>query len=348
MKSKNSATLTDSADYFLDKLRELHFKIRDITLEQLRSQESKLEELSKVGEIGAGDVAYKIDLPAEEVLDEFCTRWSEEVPLVLVSEKTGKRVYSRNMKEDECEIRLIVDPLDGTREIMYNKERAWVLSGIAPNKGPNTSLDDIEITMQTAVRTTRESIDDQFYAVKGRKPVREVWDIDERKKIKELSITPSKAKTVEHGFFPIISYFEGFKGLIGGLSDTLWERTVGQVERGRAKIFDDQYISSAGELAYTFTGIYRGVIDIRPLIEIMGGKTPGLCSHPYDLCTKLIAEQAGCMVNCYAVYPDGRIERKVPLDAETNVAFIVYANKDIEAQVDPALKLILKERGVSM
>ena len=335
-------------DYFLDKLRELHLKIRKITLDQLRFQEAALEKLSEVGGIGSGDVSYKIDLPAENILEKFCTEWSKEVPLILISEKTGKKIYPKNADEKDCKIILIVDPLDGTREIMYNKERCWILSGIAPNKGPDTCLDDIEIAMQTAIRTTREKVDDIFYVVKGKKPVREVWDLDKPEKIKELPLTTSKARTVEHGFFPIVHFFEGFKELIGKVSDELWNEVVGPVERGKSKVFDDQYITSAGQLAYVMTGIYRGVIDLRPMIEIMGGKTPGLCSHPYDLCTKLIAEQAGCLVNCYSVYPDGRIETKVPLDTQTNVAFIVYANKDIESQVDPPLKRVLKKHGVNL
>lgn len=156
-------------DYFLDKLRELHLKIRNTTLEQLRFQEDAMEKLSEVGGTGSGDISYKIDLPAESILDKFCSEWSKEFPLILISEKTGKKIYPENADEKDCKIILIVDPLDGTRELMYNKERCWILSGIAPNKGPDTCLDDIEIAMQTSIRTTRENVDDIFYVVKGKK-----------------------------------------------------------------------------------------------------------------------------------------------------------------------------------
>jgi hypothetical protein len=36
---------------------------------------------------------------------------------------------------------MIVDPIDGTRNIMYNKRSAWILSGIAPNTGRHDAAD---------------------------------------------------------------------------------------------------------------------------------------------------------------------------------------------------------------
>ena len=36
--------------------------------------------------------------------------------------------------------RVIVDPIDGTRGLMYQKRSAWILTGVAPNRGPGTSL----------------------------------------------------------------------------------------------------------------------------------------------------------------------------------------------------------------
>jgi hypothetical protein len=75
--------------------------------------------------------------------------------------------------------------------------------------------------------------------------------------------------------------------------------------------------------------------------------TIGLCAHPYDVCTKLIAEQAGAIVNCYAVYPE-KIEKRVPLDTKTNVAFIGYANENIRKQVEPVLNEILEKYGIEL
>ena len=47
-------------------------------------------------------------------------------------------------------IRLIVDPIDGTRGIMYDKRSAWTLAGVAPQRGAGTHLGDIAVKLVTA------------------------------------------------------------------------------------------------------------------------------------------------------------------------------------------------------
>ena len=37
--------------------------------------------------------------------------------------------------EADCQWRVIVDPIDGTRGLMYQKRSAWILTGVAPNRG---------------------------------------------------------------------------------------------------------------------------------------------------------------------------------------------------------------------
>ena len=34
---------------------------------------------------------------------------------------------------------------------MYQKRSAWILTGVAPNRGPETSLQDIVLAMQTEI-----------------------------------------------------------------------------------------------------------------------------------------------------------------------------------------------------
>jgi hypothetical protein len=50
---------------------------------------------------------------------------------------------------------VIVDPIDGTRGIMYDKRAAWALAGVAPNKGPGTRLRDIEVAVMTELPTSK-------------------------------------------------------------------------------------------------------------------------------------------------------------------------------------------------
>ena len=58
-------------------------------------------------------------------------------------------ILPRGTTESEAVWRIIVDPIDGTRGLMYQKRSAWILTGVAPNRGPSTSLRDIVLAVQT-------------------------------------------------------------------------------------------------------------------------------------------------------------------------------------------------------
>jgi hypothetical protein len=67
----------------------------------------------------------------------------------------------------------------------------------------------------------------------------------------------------------------------------------------------------------------------------------GICAHPYDLSTELIARELGVIVT------DERGRRlSSPLDLESNVAWVGYANEAIRAQIEPHLKEALNRRGL--
>jgi hypothetical protein len=85
--------------------------------------------------------------------------------------------------------------------------------------------------------------------------------------------------------------------------------------------------------------------DLRPLFEPVlqaRGEALGLCCHPYDLSTELIAREAGVIVTD----ADGE-QLAAPLDVFTDVAWIGYANVAIRKQVEPALSAALRERRLS-
>ncbi len=72
---------------------------------------------------------------------------------------------------------------------------------------------------------------------------------------------------------------------------------LGDVGEGQDLAFNDQYISTAGCLYLLLSGQYRFFADLRPLIwqATRDGARAGLCAHPYDLCTALLAERARVM-----------------------------------------------------
>jgi hypothetical protein len=88
----------------------------------------------------------------------------------------------------------------------------------------------------------------------------------------------------------------------------------------------------------------RFVADLRPLMEPVlasRGVRLGICCHPYDICTALIAAEAGVIVTDV----HGRA-LDVPLTVDADVAWVGYANDDIRRQVEPVLQAALRRRGL--
>ncbi len=138
----------------VDRLRAFQRTVREMIIASRR-----LGGLSEVSRISSADVIYKIDTQVEPMLVEFCTEWSKELPLVLIAEgledadgrEVDNRVFPEGIHGEDAAIRLLVDPIDGTRPIMYDKRSAWALAGVAPNKGAHTRLRDIEVERHDGV-----------------------------------------------------------------------------------------------------------------------------------------------------------------------------------------------------
>ena len=156
-----------------------------------------------------------------------------------------------------------------------------------------------------------------------------------------LPLRPSRATTIAHGFAQVSRFFPGARGELGAVDDGMVRRALGPVQPGKAQCFEDQYISTGGQLYEIIVGHDRFVADLRPLMEPLiaaRGARLGICCHPYDLCTELIAREAGALV----CDPDGA-PLSAPLAVEPDVAWMAFANDAVRAQVEPALRAALAE-----
>ena len=81
-------------------------------------------------------------------------------PFVIVAEGLpgGRRAYPDGADAASADWRIVVDPIDGTRGLMYQKRSAWILTGVAPNRGPGTSLRDIELAVQTEIPLVKQHL----------------------------------------------------------------------------------------------------------------------------------------------------------------------------------------------
>jgi hypothetical protein len=68
---------------------------------------------------------------------------------------------------------------------------------------------------------------------------------------------------------------------------------------------------------------------------------PPLASHPYDLCTALIAEELGVQLRDPCGGPFD-----ASFDIESDVAWAGYANSALQAAVEPLLLAALKRHGI--
>jgi hypothetical protein len=336
--------MIERADELLRRIVEIQAAIRDTIVAACEA--AAVEQLAAVAGEEGGDTIFAIDRISEEVLLAHFEALAAERPLVLVAEglgETGVRVLPHGADEADAGVRVIVDPIDGTRGLMYQKRPAWILTGVAPNLGPETSLADIELAVQTEIPLVKQHLCDTLWAVAGRGAGGERLNrlTGERA---PLPITPSRAPSIAQGYGGLARFFPGARGELAAIDDAVVARLLGPVQAGRALAFEDQYISTGGQLYELLVGHDRWVADLRPLVEPLlraRGEALGLCCHPYDLCTELIAREAGVIVTDER---GGRLS--APLDVTSDMAWAGYANRAIFELVAPALEAALRERGL--
>jgi fructose-1,6-bisphosphatase/inositol monophosphatase family enzyme len=298
--------------------------------------------LHEVSHATSADTIYRIDTAVEPILDAFCAEWAKTTPLVLIAEgaenekgEEGCVVYPRGTREEDAHIRLIVDPIDGTRGIMYDKRAAWALAGVAPNRGPNTRLRDIEVAVMTELPTSKMGFADVLTAIKGRGAKGTRVDLVTGA-AHSLPIAPSTATGIDHGFASVANFFPGTKRLASELMEHLVANLIGPADVTKATVFDDQYISTGGQFYELIVGHDRFNADLRPVFYRMQGQPEGLCCHPYDCASMLIAEEAGVVLTDEKGNPlDG------PLDVTSGTSWVGYANEGLRQRIEPILKRFL-------
>ena len=339
--------MTDQGEVrdLLAAIRRIHERVRDAVIEEC--ERTSVESLAEVSDDESeGDTIYAVDRISEDVLVElFADEIASRSPIVLIAEgiEGGQLVLPKGSPESEARWRIVVDPIDGTRELMYQKRSAWVLTGVARNRGSETRLDEIELAVQTEIPVVKQHLSDVLWAIRGEGAHAERWNRVTNNR-HPLQLRRSQAKTIRHGFAMISRFFPGAREELAAIDEEIVRGALGPVEPGKAHCFEDQYLSSGGQLYELMMGHYRFVADLRPLMEKVlrrQGLTLGICCHPYDLCTELIAREAGVIVTDV----HGQALR-APLRIEPDIAWVGYANEEIRRQMEPLLQEALRRRNL--
>jgi fructose-1,6-bisphosphatase/inositol monophosphatase family enzyme len=259
----------------------------------------------------SADTIYAIDRVADDTLVEwFEAHWPD---VELVSEGLEQPVLIGSNPQWT----VIVDSIDGTRGLMYDKRAAWCLAAAAPRGG---SLRDVVAAAMTELPTSKQGLADQLSGVRGGGLIAERVDLRDGGRA-ALTVRPSTATDLEHGFAVISKFFVPGKVDLAELETELFTRL------GSRDVFDDEYISSGGQLHELIAGHDRFVADLRPLVD-----PSAFACHPYDVCTAMLLEEAGGVVTDARGGP-----LEVPLDTTTPVAWAGYANPTLAARIGPIL-----------
>lgn len=323
----------------VDRLRAFQRQVREVVTR------SHGQGLHAVTRSSSADTIYAIDTAVDPLLESFCEEWGRQTPLVLVAEgledehgNEAPKIFPHGTREEDAILRLIVDPIDGTRGIMYDKRPAWALAGVAPNKGPSTRLRDIEVAVMTELPTSKMAYGDVLWAVRGQGAhgVRE--PLHPHLPPSTLTLQPSRAADISHGFATVSNFFPGTKVLASRLMEHLAQNLIGPADVTKAAVFDDQYISTGGQFYELIVGHDRFNADLRPAFYAAQNQPAGLCCHPYDCAAMLIAEEAGVILTDAHGRPlDG------PLDTTTGLSWIGYANPTLRGRIEPHVRSFLSD-----
>src|SRR5215208_3688444 len=106
----------------VDRLKDFQRTVRTLLIDSRRKKD-----LHHVRRDSSADTIYSIDAVVEPVLIAFCKEWGRKTPLVLIAEglqdgdgrEVDHLVFPRGTRQEDAALRVIVDPIDGTRGIMY-------------------------------------------------------------------------------------------------------------------------------------------------------------------------------------------------------------------------------------
>ena len=312
----------------------------------LSLQQQSIQQLSVVYEEAEDDIIYQIDKSVEDLILPLIAEQAEKVGgIKLIAE--GIRldgqapVFPKGIQNPE--VLIIMDPIDGTRGIMYDKRSAFFLAAAAPYNPSGNFLQDVEVAVMVELPHSRSYLADTLWAIKGKGAERKTYNVFSKQWSQSL-ISPSAANTLIGGFGQISRFFPPGRDVIAAVEEHMLQDIFPDVAEGKSILFEDQYISSGGQLYQMLVGHDRFVADIRAALfrkfRKEGKKTGHVC-HPYDVCATLIGEEAGLIITDL----EGATLNP-PLNTSQAVDWVAYANPQIKAEVQEAFMSSLVKFGI--
>jgi fructose-1,6-bisphosphatase/inositol monophosphatase family enzyme len=322
-------------------LKECGTAVQSKIYESVRS--ASVESLSAVHSEKKEDTIYQIDRDVEDDLIRVLEKYSCAAGGFLVmAEGIGDSDEGLQLGDDP-KYAIMIDPIDGTRGIMYNKRSAFFLAGVALNRGKATRLSDIFVAVMVELPTSKQYLADTLWAIRGKGANAETLNLHTGGKSRR-TIGGSKAKTIIGGFAQFARFFPPGREILSSIEDELIMTIAPSNPTGKALVFEDQYISTGGQLYEMLSGRDRFIADIRAsLYDYLRkqNKPVGHVCHPYDICTMLIAKEAGIIIT-----DQKGNDFDTPFDLHFPVNWVGYANTHIRDEVEPIIQKLFKKHSL--
>ena len=308
------------------------------------------EVLAEPVAVEGGDTIYELDRRVEPVIEQQIASWPADcLPLILVAEgfgQDGRRLFEKHGDDRTVSrepaantpgtrFRVLLDPIDGTRGLMYDKRAAWFLAAVAVDRGDETSLRDVFASVMVELPTTRHGYADHFFATRETRTQAVTMPLiaGDPTPPRHWSPRPSSSTTLDNGFAHVAGFFAEGKHLAADLLQTIVRATTAVDAATSPQVFDDQYISTGGQMAELIRGHDRFCCDVRPGINRIlrdSGTPASLECHPYDMAGTLVAQQAGVVI----AGPDGE-SPDYRFDVSTAVTWLGFANRKLQERITP-------------
>ena len=323
-------------------LEALADSIRIATRERLAAEESikGLSPAAKVVGLGAGDVTYGIDLESEEVLSRWFEELAREEPLSLLTEDAGWRHAGPGVNGGWRELsdfdhggpRIIVDPIDGTRPLLGDLRSAWTSIAACPPGQEQPLASDVHYGLLGELPTSTTETWRMIRAEAGLGATLERRSFATTSQAARLPLVADTDDRPDHGVFSFFRYSVHQRPLLAQIEADFFERIAKEEGADLMHCYDDQYICNVGQIVHLCLGAYRMITDLRA--HLAGrSKAPVTTSKPYDLAAALlVGREAGC-----ALKAADDSELCFPLDVETPVSFVGWANEATAERLSPHL-----------
>ena len=298
--------------------------------------------LNKEVKVSPADIIYQIDIEAEEEIVTILHERAEEFGgIELIAEGIGENdlsFYPENCTDPQ--LKIICDPIDGSRGLMYGKRSAFFLAAAGPVS--SQTLQDMNVSVMVELPIPKQWEFDVLSAIRGEGAVMDRYN--RAYESAPVFLKPSESRTVEGGFMSIARFCYPGKDLISRIEEKFLDKLFEEREEEYLPVFEDQYISTGGQMYELICGHDLFTADFRASMYrhfTSVNKKQGQVCHPYDIAGLLVAQEAGVDV----IDLKGK-NFDCPLGTEHNIDWVGFANLHIREQCEGLLLSILKDENI--